>query len=308
MDDLPEGLYKHRRQYRMRIIVDGRRKWKSLGDDYGEALQLFQDLTMLSKNTLASAIRRYKREVLPNKAASTERIQGQQIERLNRVFGHMEPSEITPPLAIAYLDKRGNVAGNREIALLRHILTKCVHWGILPWNQLRGLQYRNYEGKRDRDVESAEMRFVMKKANARERYLIWLIYLTGLRREDALSLTRWNCKKDEIHLIEKKTGKKLRIIRTTPLDKVVAKLLKLSPDHRLFPISTSGIDSAWQRLRKSLKKEGYDLFQLKDLRAAHAGEVEDSGGDATKQLGHSSRALTQKHYLRRGRKITPIRD
>ncbi len=308
MDELPKGLYLHGRQYRMQIYVDGKRRWKTLGRNKEDAIVRFNDLTMQSGNTLSAAIRRYKREVLPNKAPSTQRGQTLQIDRLDRVFGHMPPDAIDQPIAVEYLDMRGNVAGNREIALLRHILTKCVHWGIIRWNPLRGLQYRNPEHQRTRDVERQEITWVMRRANARERYLIWLIYLTGLRREDALALTRWNCKKDAIHLTEKKTGKKLRIEMTRPLRRVIDRLHAMTGTTNLFEISDSGIDSAWQRLRKKLKADhGYELFQLKDLRAAHAGEIDDAGGDATRQLGHSSRALTQRHYLRKGRKITPIR-
>ncbi|MEE4661001.1 MAG: hypothetical protein V2J89_11075, partial [Halieaceae bacterium] len=220
----------------------------------------------------------------------------------------MEPQEITQPMAIQYLDMRGNIAGNREIALLRHLLTKCVHWGMIPYNQLRGMQYRNPERSRDRDVTRQELRWVMRRAETRERRLMWLIFLTGLRREDALRLTEFNLKPDGIHTTERKTGKRIRIAWSDSLRRVTGKLLADSPDSRLFAISSSGIDSAWQRLRKRLRQtEDYELFQLKDLRAAHASEIEDGGGDATRQLGHSSRALTQKHYLRRGRWLTPIK-
>lgn len=302
--DLPKGLHKHGASYRMRIKTDDGWAWKNLGRDEHEAIETFHDLLGTSKSNLSAAIRRYKREILPKKAPKTQTGQTRQINLLDRVFGELPVAEITPKMAIDYLDKRGNVSGNREIALLRHILTKCVHWGMIPYNQLMRLQYRNPEKSRNRDVEPEEIRFVMRYANTRERRLIWLIYLTGLRREDALSLNRFNCKKDGIHLTEQKTGKKIRIEWTTSLEKLIE---KLKPGF-FAGISDSGIDSAWQRLRKKLKKDfNYELFQLKDLRAAHAGEVEDSGGDATRQLGHSSRALTQKHYLRKGRRVTPIR-
>lgn len=304
---MAKGVYRHGNRFRCQVWVNGKRKWKDLGEDESAAIELHADLMGKSDSTLASAIRRYKREVMPGKAEKTQKDQKRQIEKLNRVFGHMEPSEITQPMVIQYLDMRGNVAGNREIALLRHIITKCVHWGMASYNQLRGMQYRNPEGKRERDVTAKELRWVMRRAKPRERYLMWLVYLTGLRRADVLALTSFNMKTDGIHLVEQKTGKRVRIESTPSLEKVVRRLLKIGTDSRLFPITDSGIDDAWQRLRKKLKQQDYDLFQLKDLRAAHAGEIEDAGGDATRQLGHSSRSVTQKHYLRKGRKVVPIR-
>lgn len=303
-DKLPAGLFKHGRQYRCRVYRDGKRTWKGLGTDETEAIARFQEIHGDAQSTMAGVIERYRRDVLPAKAPSTQQQQGGQADRLKRVFGHMTPAQITPPMAIQYLDMRGKVAGNREIALLRHILTKCVHWGMLTYNPLMRLQYRVPESPRSREVEPHEIRFVMRRAKPRERYLIWLIYLTGLRREDALRLTYWHCKEDGIHTREGKTGKKLRIAWTPSLEKVTRRLRALSGND-FFPVSASGVDSEWQRLRQRLRP--YDLFQLKDLRAAHAGVIEDAGGDATRQLGHSSRALTQRHYLRGGRKVTPIK-
>lgn len=304
-DDLPPGLYRHGKQYRCRIYRDGKRVWQSLGSDLTSAVAQLNEIHDDAQTTLAGIIERYKREVFPTKAVNTQRQQAGQAERLKRLFGHMTPHQIKPPIAIQYIDKRGKVAGNREIALLRHILTKCVHWGILDTNPLRGLQYRHPEKPRDRIVTPDDLRFVMRRAKSRERYLIWLIFLTGLRREDALRLTRWHCKPDGIHTTEGKTGKRVVIAWTASLEKVIKRLQKLS-GNEFFPVSSSGIDSEWQRLRARLKPD-FDLFQLKDVRAAHAGAFEDIGGDATKQLGHSSRALTNRHYLRGGRKVTPIR-
>jgi len=305
--DLPPGLQKHGRNYRCRVYVNGRRQWKNLGPDLPDAIDQFDEIRNLNPNNLASAIKRYLREVLPHKARSTQLQQERQAERLSRVFGAMHPSEIRQAHAVKYIDMRGNVAGNREIALLRHILTKCVHWDLLPANPLMRMQYRHPERGRDRDVDSLELKYVMKRAGQRERLVMWLVYLTGLRRQDVLNLNDFHMKKDGIHTREGKTGKAIRIGWTPSLVKAVKKAQKAAKGTRLFDISSSGFDTAWQRLRRKLRAEGYELFQLKDLRAAHAGEIDDKGGDATRQLGHSSRSVTSKHYLRRGRRVTPIR-
>lgn len=296
------NLHKHGKSYRLRVLIGGKWKWKNLGRDYDLAVEQAEELLGISSKKLSSAIRRYKKEVLPKKAHATQVTQERQIDKLNNVFGQMDVDGIKPPLVIEYIDRRGKVSGNREVALLRHIITKCVHWGWLDYNPIMRLQYRFPEGKRDRVVTNKEIRFVMKQANARERYLIWLCYLTGLRREDAMSITDMNRRDGYIHVTESKTGKKVRIEETRSLKRV---LDRLKPRY-FTQISSSGIDTAWQRLRQQLKPD-YDLFQLKDLRAAHAGVVEDAGGNATHQLGHSSSAVTQKHYIREGRKIVPIR-
>jgi len=305
--ELPTGLFKHGRKYRTR---KGKNEWHYLGEDLGKALTEYARLLEgMKKGVLSIAMDRYLRDEMPKKAPKTQLAQVPQLERLRRVFGHMPPDEIRQSDAIAYLDTRGKIVANREIALLRHVLTKCVHWDYVGRNPLLNMQYRIKEKARNREVSASERRWVMRRAQPRERYIIWLIYIIGMRREDVLSLSRWDCKKDYLYINEQKTGKRVRIVWTRSLERVTKRLIKLSPDYRLFPVSESGFDSAWQRLRKKLAIEqpGYELFQLKDLRAEHAGEIEDKGGNATLQLDHSSRATTKKHYLRRGRIITPIR-
>lgn len=307
MSDLPPGLYRHGRQYRCKVYRDGRRVWMSLGPDLQVAAERLAEIRGDAPGTLDALLSRYKRDVIPGKAPKTQREQNRQAERLRKVFGHMLISQLRARHAVKYLDLRGNVAGNREIALLRHVLTKAVHWGLVQANPLRGLQYRNPERARTRVVESRELRYVMRRAQPRERYLIWLVYLTGLRRADALALTRFNLKDDAIHLREGKTGKAARIAWTPHLRRLVERIKALGGGDRLFEVSASGADTAWQRLRRRLAADGYELFQLKDVRAMHAGDLEDRGGDATRQLGHSSRAVTQAHYLRKGRVVVPLK-
>jgi len=294
-------LHKHGKNYRLRLKDGDKWVWVNLGSDERAATEKAEDLLGISINNFTKAARRYREEVLYTKSPKTYVVQDRQLDKLITHFGHFPLEAIEPHHAIEYLDHYGNVSANREIALMRHVLTKCRHWGMLKINPFLSLQYRNPEGRRDRVVDYRELKFVMKRANARERYLMWLVYLTGLRREDALSITDMSFRDGFLHVTEGKTGKKVRIEVSPSLAKVRAKLAPLY----FQGISESGIDSAWQRLRKKLQP--YELFQLKDLRAAYAGEIEDQGGDATKSLGHSSRTVTQNHYLRNGRINKPSR-
>ncbi len=294
-------MYKHGRKYRMR---KGRGKWHYLGENLSFALIEFARLTGAEQSGfLFQVFDRYLREEIPKKAASTQKTQIGQMPRLKKIFGHMHPQDMRQSDAIAYIDKRGKVAANREIALLRHVLTKCVHWDYIASNPLKGLQYRHPEKPRDRVLTSQEMWRSMRRMPDHMRVAVWLGYLTGLRRQDILSISRFDCKGDGIHIVEGKTGKRVVVEWNDSLRNAVKRRTDVIRDHRLFPISGSGFDTAWQRLMKGQP----DRWQFKDLRAKHAADLESRGGDATKQLGHSSRALTQKHYLRKGRVIKPVR-
>ncbi|AHF05520.1 hypothetical protein MARPU_09640 [Marichromatium purpuratum 984] len=284
-----------------------------LGPDKSAALRKWAELMgdqASTEQTIKGLWIRYKREELPRKAQATQRSAKQQSRRLLAVFGDMAPGAIEPRHAIQYLDKRGQQSptqANREIALLRHMLTKATHWGGLLRNPLLGLQYRNPEQPRDRYVTDAELENAIQRARPWMAALMWLAYLTGLRRGDVLRLTRFQLKPEGIETKEQKTGKRVLIEWTPELQRVVDQALADSPDDRLFPLTESAVDNAWGRFQRSLAADGFERFLLKDLRAKHATDFEATGGDATNQLGHSGRAVTVRHYLRKPRRVVPLK-
>lgn len=315
--DLPPRVYLHGRQYRF-VPVDpvtgGNGKPIPLGRDKAAALRKWASIigqadSGTAEGTIAALWERYEREELPRKAAASRVSNEQQIKRLLPVFGAMQAEDLRAQHAIRYLDIRGKQSptqANREIALLRHMMTKAVHWGWVETNPLMRLQYRQPEKARDRYVTDQEMRVAMRLARPWLRYLIWIGYLTGLRRGDLLKITRFHCKDDGIEIREGKTGKKAIIAWTPALRNVVRRALEAGSDVRLFPVTDSAVNNAWKRLGIAMEKAGYERFQMKDIRAKHATDLEEAGGDATAQLGHSQRAVTAKHYLRKPRIVVPI--
>lgn len=317
--DLPPRVYQHGRQYRF-IPIDpatGRNgRPIPLGRDRAAALIKWAELMGQTPpgepdaHTVAGLWTRYARDELPRKADATQKSARQQSKRLLAVFGAMPISALEPHHAIRYLDARGQTSptqANREIALLRHMLTKATHWGLLPRNPLMHLQYRNPEQARERYVTDAELEHAIEQAPSWIGALMWLAYLTGLRRGDLLRLSRFQLKDDGIEVKERKTGKRVLIEWTPELRRIVDQTLADSPDDRLFPLTESAVNTAWGRFQRKLAATGAERFQLKDLRAKHATDFEESGGDATSQLGHSGRAVTVRHYLRRPRRVVPIK-
>ncbi|MEE9422622.1 MAG: hypothetical protein V3V50_05640 [Gammaproteobacteria bacterium] len=67
------------------------------------------------------------------------------------------------------------------------------------------------------------------------------------------------------------------------------------------------MDTAWQRVRGKLKAASMIPFQFKDIRAKHATDLEEAGGDATDNLQHSYRGSTKRHYLRKATKAVGLR-
>ena len=184
---------------------------------------------------------------------------------------------------------------------------KARHWGLIAVNLLLNLQYRNQEQARSRYVTDEELEAAIEFARPWLGALMWLAYLTGLRRGDLLRLTRFYCKEDGVHWVEHKTHKRVVIVWSDELRAIVDKALSESPDTRLFPFTESAINNAWGRFQRAWAEAGHERFLLRDIRAKHATDFETRGGDATAQLGHSTRAMTARHYLRKPRQMVPIR-
>lgn len=318
--DLPPRVYLHGRTYRF-VPIDpatGRNgKPISLGRDKAEAMRQWAALmgeTLTSKGadprTIAGLWERYARDELPRKATATQHSNRQESKKLLEVFGKMPVASIEQHHAIQYLDLRGKASptqANREIALLRHMLTKATHWAMIQRNPLLGLQYRNAEAPRDRYVTDQELEYAMGQATPMLRALMWIGYLTALRRGDLLRLTKANVTPEGLLTAEQKTGKRALIQWTPDLRRVVQEALDASPDCRLFPVTESAINTAWGRLQRKLEGQGAERFLMRDLRAKHATDFDAQGGDATAQLGHSGRAVTSRHYLRAPRRVLPVR-
>jgi len=285
----------------------------ALGHDRATALARWAELTSQPTQgpiTCADLWARYEQDELPRKSRASQVSNRQQWRQLAKVFAKVAIHTITPQHGFQYLDLRGKtspVQANREIALFRHLFTKARHWGLCSDNPLLKLQYRNPEPPRTRYVTDSELQTAIERATPWLGALMWLGYLTGLRRGDLLRLTRFDCKEDGIHWVEHKTHKRVVIAWTEELRALVDRALSASPDLRLFPITESAINNAWGRFQRALAADGHERFLMRDIRAKHASDMESLGGDATAQLGHSTRAVTSRHYLRKPRVMVPLR-
>ena len=134
---------------------------------------------------------RYEREVMPTKAARTQRDNLKEPDRLRSVFGAVLIESIKPHHVRAYLDKRGEHAkarANREKALLSHLFNKAREWGYTdapnPCQGVKGFT----ESGRDRYVTDAEFQAVHAKADATLQDAMDIALLTGQRPADVLKI------------------------------------------------------------------------------------------------------------------------
>ena len=309
-----------------------------LGNDYASAIrkwaELEADKTEVSSQliTFKHAADRYLRDVIPTKAALTQRGNLRELEWLLKFFN--EPpaplDSIRPEHIRQYLDWRGATArtrANREKALFSHIWNMARAWGVTDKpNPCAGIKGFSEQG-RDIYIENDILEAVWRVACAPLRDAMDLAYLTGQRPADVLAIRQTQINDGILTLTQNKTGKKLRIEITGELRSLVDRIAVRKENYKLHILSllctetgrqlTEGaLRSRFDKARLSAAKENPALaeaigaFQFRDLRAKAGTDKAESSGmrEAQMQLGHESMRMTE-HYvrLRRGQKVSPTK-
>jgi integrase len=302
--------------YLRRIIKNGKAatQWVNLGKTEAEMLRALAELKTEGAGVMAAVIQRYREQILIKKAANTQASQNKQLDRLQRAFGHGNPSKLRPSHIAQYHDAVGATApyqANRELALLTHVLKYAVRWGYIDENPAREIQ-RHPEHARTRYPTHDEYTTVRNQAPIWIQILMDLAYITGQRRADLLSLQRKHLTDAGIEITQSKTGKKLLLEWSTDLHNTVTRALTelASPGIQSVYVicdrngqrrRDAAFTTAWTRHINKCLTNGTlsEPFQFRDIRAK-AGS--DSDG---KQLGHQSEATLKRHYKRLPENVKP---
>lgn len=315
--DLPPRM--HRKGDRFYYVTGTRpRKWIPLGDNLNEArrqwAKLEGEIEDPNDRTFSIIAKRYRREVVPTKATSTQRDNDKELAQLEAVFGAMPIDAIEPSHVREYLDLRGQrakVRANREKALLSHVFNQARAWGYTnASNPCIGIKGHREAG-RDRYVTDQEYAAVRASADADLRDALDLALLTGQRPADVLKMDRADIREGALWVTQNKTGKKLRIQIIGELAEVLKRIQTRS---RKGSGSALIQDKLGGRLTYCALRSRFDKarilagvsFQFRDLRAKAATDVGDLG-QAQRLLGHKTRGMTE-HYTRNriGESVAPL--
>jgi hypothetical protein len=145
---------------------DGKKQFR-LGGTLGEAATEWAK-RMATAERPATYIRqlleRYAIEVIPLKAAATQRGDNLALVNLRKVFGDMNLGDLEPKDIYKYvdtrLDKQGQkspATGRHEIRIFKHVFTKAVEWGLLSKHPFKGEVRLKGAAPRSRYVEDWEI-------------------------------------------------------------------------------------------------------------------------------------------------------
>ncbi len=292
-----------------------------LGNNFAEAMAewvkvIDKPLNIYSMNDLFD---RYMLEIAPKKSKGTYKNNLREIKNLRDVFGEMNPESITPVHVYAYLDKRGveaKVSANREKALLSHVFTKAIRWGVLRSNPCFGVK-RLTEKPRDRYVEDWEFDAVYEIASPLIKCLMVLSYLMSRRRVELKNIRLDDLKEDGIYINIAKGNKKLIVAWSIKLKSAVDELLSIRKKIKsiyLFsnqkgqPYTDDGLSCLWQKTIVKAVKSGVikERFTFHDIRAKGATDAKDKR-HANELLGHTTMAMTERVYIRKPTLVRPVK-
>jgi integrase len=231
----------------------------------------------------------------------------------------MIPAEFKARHGYAYYHERKKRSLKRalaEMALLSHVFTKAIEWGVVDENPCRQIRKERPKPRR-RYVTEAEYEAAYRAMPVMVQCAMDLAVLTGLRPGDLLGLERDNVTDEGLEVATIKTGKRLLIEWSAELKRVVKRTLKQPPRMRRPIIcnkqgnayTVDGFNSNWYRaIRAAIADPENPLaepFRFRDLRAKSASD--DTAEAASKRLGHADPGITERVYRRKPARARPLR-
>jgi integrase len=311
---------------------DGKRKEISLGDDFFLALKKYAELNVVvaptAGATFADLEKRYLVDVVPKLATSSARMYRSDIKHLLGSFAEAPLSQIRPMHIRQFLDDHADkpTTANRCKRVFSTMWDHARGWGYtdLP-NPCEGIQGYSLD-KRTVYISDAVYKAVWDSASDPLRDAMDLAYLTGQRPADALKMTEHDIVEGHLIVTQEKTKQPLRIQLVGELAALLERIEARKAGHKVKTaallvnqhgkrLTAPALRSQFDKARDAASKVAPALaksikdFRFYDLRAKAADDTADGRGQeaARDLLGHESVKTTQRHYLRRGKIVTPTK-
>jgi integrase len=198
------------------------------------------------------------------------------------------------------------------------IMNQTVRMGLINANPCKQVR-RNEENPRTREVLDSEVVAFMAHCPLWLQAYIRLKLLTGLRQGDMLNIRLDQMREDGLFVQTGKRGKRLLFTWNADLHASintikaqhhrVTGLYLINSARNGTKLSSSGFKTAWARAMAKTMEAGALSERLaeNDLRAKVATEAIELGKNESAMLGHSSDAVTKRHYVRGTQKVEPLR-
>jgi len=192
---------------------------------------------------------------------------------------------------------------NREMACLRHIMSKAVEWDIIerdPFKKGKSLHLKE-NNKRLRFLSEDEITRLLNACPPYLRNVVACAVNTGMRRGEMLSLKWDQVRNGLIYLNKTKTNEARQIPINDALNAVFKEIRKkqqLKSKHVFTYQGKRITDSVRVPFNTSMKRAGIVGFRFHDLRHTFASQLILHGGDlkdVQELLGHKSMTMTLRY-------------
>ena len=278
--------------------------------------------------TFGQLLDRYLFEVTPTKAKRTQKDELVYIHKLRSLIGSNAVMDFRPQHAYQVRDHlknnvikgSGEKQANRHMAVLKHVFTKSIEWGVIDSHPMHSGAFKMFPEKRSkmRIPSDAEVREAIKIANPMLQSYCELKLITGLRQTDLLGLTVHNIKADYLEVMlsktEDRTAQVLRFNLTDEVREIIRECRERKPLSKyLFKTragecqlkednTCTGFESQWQRWQQKLPKD--KRFSERSIRNLVGSQ--DELEIASERLGHASTATTKKFYRNNVTNVDPL--
>ena len=199
---------------------------------------------------------------------------------------------------------RSDVAVNRELETLRHMLNKAVEWEMLDMNPFdrfkKPILFQEDRG-RVRYLTEDEIKTLLIFSPSYLKNIIKAALFTGLRKGDILNL-KWpdvDLERGLLYFNEQKKMGKLGIkVLNSDMINLLMSIPKGKSDHIFCGPDGKPLKNVQRSFRTALKKAGITDFHFHDLRHTSASHMIMRGASpkaVQKHLNHSSLSMTERY-------------
>lgn len=282
-----------------------RGKWERLGESLPDSLAAYARMHQGKVDgEMSELIDRVLAHISPKLSPNTVKQYRIACDRLKSMLSEFSPEQVRPKHVAAikaHLASTPNMA-NRILSVLRIVFSYAVEWQLVESNPCIGIK-RHEEAKRDRYISDDEFRAIRSAATPRLQVIIDLLYLTGQRIGDVLTIRYADLTPDGILFSQQKTGAKLLVKWSPDLRNAVEQAKKLHGNLRALTLlhnrrgKTPDYSTTKIQWNKACAKAGVKDANIHDLRAKSLTDANRQGLNAQTLAGHSNAEMTSR-YIR----------
>jgi integrase len=272
------------------------------------------------KLTVAKALERYVREIVPLKKTSTQAREGTRIRELDAFFGPYSLATVTPDLVARFRDMRlaqgkANNTVRLELALLGHLFSVAIkEWHLgLSFNPVAGIRKPSPGKGRNRRLSKTEQALLLSAIDEHSNPMLgWIVRIaidTGMRQSEILNLQRGqvDLERRVVRLFDTKNES----ARTVPLTRTAASIFQLALNNPRRPSNTDLVffgepsrdgrrrpyqfHKTWQQIKSRL---GIADLRFHDLRHEAVSRLVEAGlsdQEVASISGHKSMQMLRRY-------------